>query len=56
VTTAAQRLRDAVAKTVAIGNAVSQEANAIKAEASQATQGNTGTGGSGDVASDRPGA
>jgi hypothetical protein len=38
----AQQLRDTIAKTVAIGAAVSGEAAAIKAEASQAAQGNAG--------------
>jgi hypothetical protein len=54
MTSAAQRLRDTIAKTVAIGGAVSQEAAAVKAEASQAAQGNTGTNGSGNVDSDNP--
>lgn len=38
MTSAAQRLRDTVAKTVAIGAAVSTEAAAVRAEASQAAQ------------------
>lgn len=56
MTSPAQQLRDAVAKTVAIGAAVAKEAETLKAEASGAAQPNPVTIGGGDERPDSAGA
>lgn len=56
MTSPAQRLREAVAKTTAIGAAVANEAQALKAEASGAAQPKPVTTGGEDGRSDRAGA
>lgn len=56
MTSPAQRLRDAVAKTTAIGAAITAESAAIKAEASGTAQPNPVKIGGDDGRSDNPGA
>lgn len=56
MTSPAQRLRDTVAKTTAIGAAVAEEAKALRAEASGAAQPTPVTTGGEGGRSDRAGA